>query len=359
MRIVSLGEPRVIMENPTGRHNYFAWPTVARLKNGRLAVAASGFRMRHICPFGKTVLAFSDDNGETYTAPAPVIDTVLDDRDGGVTPFGESGVVVTSFNHTVEFQRQYAETPYDHAYLDTITPEEEAAALGATFRISHDNGVTFGPICKCPVTSPHGPVELPDGTLLWVGRTYSEADVQMPEKDCIRAYAIHQNGTTEFVGEIANIQRGDLFPLSCEPHAIVLPDGRILVHIRVQKSAAGLFTVFQSESCDGGKTWSAPRQLLSDDGGSPPHVLCHSSGVLVCTYGYRAKKPFGVKAMFSRDNGETWDVDHVIYSNHASADLGYPSTVELPDGSLLTVFYAHSAENAPAVILQQRWRFEE
>jgi hypothetical protein len=144
MRIVSLGEPRVIMENPTGRHNYFAWPTVARLKNGRLAVAASGFRMRHICPFGKTVLAFSDDNGETYTAPAPVIDTVLDDRDGGVTPFGESGVVVTSFNHTVEFQRQYAETPYDHAYLDTITPEEEAAALGATFRISHDNGKTFG-----------------------------------------------------------------------------------------------------------------------------------------------------------------------------------------------------------------------
>lgn len=359
MRIVSLGEPRAIMENPTGRHNYFAWPTVARLKNGRLAVAASGFRMRHICPFGKTVLAFSDDNGETYTAPALVIDTVLDDRDGGVTPFGESGVVVTSFNHTVEFQRQYAETPYDHAYLDTITREEEAAALGATFRISHDNGVTFGPICKCPVTSPHGPVELPDGTLLWVGRTYSEADVQMPEKDCIRAYAIHQNGTTEFVGEIANIDPDGLCPLSCEPHAIVLADGRILVHIRVQKPAAGLFTVFQSESCDGGKTWSAPRQLLSDDGGSPPHLLQLSTGLLVCTYGYRAKKPFGVKAMFSRDNGTTWDVDHVIYENDASADLGYPSTVELPDGSLLTVFYAHSAENAPAVILQQRWRFEE
>ena len=78
------------MENPLSEHNYFGWPTVERLKNGRIAVVASGFRLHHVCPFGKTVMAVSEDEGETYTLPMPVIDTVLDDRDGGILAFGGS-----------------------------------------------------------------------------------------------------------------------------------------------------------------------------------------------------------------------------------------------------------------------------
>ena len=67
-------------------------------------MVASGFRLRHLCPFGKAVIAYSEDAGETYTQPAPVIDTVLDDRDSGIVPFGEKQVIVTSFNNTVEDQ---------------------------------------------------------------------------------------------------------------------------------------------------------------------------------------------------------------------------------------------------------------
>ena len=40
-------------------------------------------------------------------------------------------------------------------------------------------------------------------------------------------------------------------------------------------------------------------------------------------------------------------------------DIGYPSTVELNDGSLLTVFYAHLDRTAPAEIFAQKWRFEK
>ena len=78
------------MSNPFSKHNYFGWPTAARLQNGTIAVVASGLRLRHICPFGKTVISYSNDEGQTYTLPAPVIDTVLDDRDGGIMPFGKS-----------------------------------------------------------------------------------------------------------------------------------------------------------------------------------------------------------------------------------------------------------------------------
>ena len=144
MRIVITDPVKIIMRNPNSHHNYFGWPTVARLQNGKIAVVASGFRRRHVCPFGKTVISFSEDGGETYTPPAPVIDTVLDDRDGGVLAFGNSGVIVTSFNNTTAFQRRNSESDaYDVSYLDTVDPQEEADALGATFRISQDFGVTF------------------------------------------------------------------------------------------------------------------------------------------------------------------------------------------------------------------------
>lgn len=357
MKITRDGKPQIVMSNPGSIHHYFAWPTVARLQNGKIAVVASGFRCRHICPFGKTVISYSEDEGKTYTAPAPVFDTVLDDRDGGIMTFGDSGVIVTSFNNTVDFQKRYAKTDYDTSYLNLITPEAEEKALGASFRFSNDCGVTFGEIHKSPVTSPHGPVELPDGTLLWLGRTFSPEDAQRDGIDCIQAHRINKDGTMEYVGQIDNVIIDGVQPLSCEPHALVLKDGTILAHIRVQCMDPLMFTIFQSYSRDGGKTWTKPEQILPVLGGSPPHLFKHSSGMLICTYGYR-EVPFGIKAMFSSDGGKTWDIDNDIYVNNVNDDLGYPSTIELKDGSLLTVFYAHQGEGQPAVILQQKWRFE-
>lgn len=286
---------------------------------------------------------------------------MLDDRDGGIVPFGEKSVVVTSFNNTVEFQKTYHRTDvYSFAYLATVTPEEEARDLGVTYRISHDCGVTFGPIMKSPVDAPHGPIALPDGTLLWVGRTYSRDDAVMPV-DRIEAHRLYPDGHMEFVGAIDNIVLEGQPLLSCEPHGIVLVDGSILVHIRVQHREKGekkAFTIFQTVSRDGGKTWEKPYQILDRLGGSPPHLFRHSSGVLICTYALR-EAPFAIKAMFSHDEGKTWDTGYDLYVNGVSLDLGYPSTVECADGSLLTVFYAHLTEDEPAVIAQQKWRMEE
>lgn len=359
MKIKTYGEAQVIMSNPGGKHNYFGWPTATRLQNGKIAVVASGFRLRHVCPFGKTVISYSEDEGKTYTLPAPVIDTVLDDRDGGIMTFGESGVIVTSFNNAVEFQRKIAgEEPYRNAYLDTVTEQEEKAAVGSTFRISNDCGATFGPIHKSPVTTPHGPIELNDGTILYVGRKFTDKNAQTAD-DCIMAYTINpQDGSMTYLSTIENVLP-ELKPLSCEPHAIELDNGRILCHIRVEKKGDDRrFTIFQCESDDKGKTWTTPHQIIGDTAGAPAHLFKHSSGMLISTYGYRTA-PFGIRAMFSQDGGKTWDADNDVYVNNVSWDIGYPSTVELEDGSMLTVFYAHRSENEPAIIMQQKWSFEK
>lgn len=362
MKIIPVGNQRIIMDNPHSKHNYFAWPSVTRLQNGKIAVTASGFRLRHVCPFGKAVISYSENEGETYTVPAAVIDTPLDDRDCGILAFGESGVIVTSFTNTVEFQRKRKSADaYNHAYLDKVTPEDEERYLGSIFRISHDCGVTFGDVYLSPVSSPHGPCELPDGSVLWVGRICDRRlDFADPKNNRIGACKINMDGSTEIIGVVESVEENGIELSQYEPHAVALDDGKIICHIRTENEAGEepMFTVFQTESTDGGKTWTKPHQILDRLGGAPPHILKTKSGMLICSYAYR-EDPSSIKVALSRDGGETWDAEHLICVNGKGWDMGYPSTVELNDGSFVTVFYAHADEEAPAVIWQQKWRIEE
>ncbi len=359
MKIKVIEKPRVIMENRGSLHNYFGWPTATRLKNGKIAVGASGNRLGHVCPFGKAMLSFSEDDGKSYTAPAAVIDTPLDDRDAGLCPFGESGLIVTSFNNTREAQKLWlSESEKSEeakaliaTRISAITDEDEEKYLGSTFRISYDNGQTFGEIFKSPITSPHGPIELNDGSILWVGTRFTTTTEHQP----IEAYRVNLDGSMEKLGEIDAIEENGEGKMSCEPYAIELKDGTIICHIRVEYK----FTTYQSVSKDGGKTWSKPKKLLADYGGAPCHILEHSSGALISVYGYRSE-PYSIKAMFSFDGGESWDINNIIATKDSFGwDLGYPSTVELKDGSLLTVFYGNAQKGGPAEIMQTKWTFEK
>jgi len=62
------------------------------------------------------------------------------------------------------------------------------------------------------------------------------------------------------------------------------------------------------------------------------------------TYGYRYK-PYGIRAVLSRDNGRTWDLaDEIILQLGApSWDLGYPVSIELSEELVLTVYYTNDA----------------
>ena len=348
MKIELIGEPKIIISNPHSHHGYFAWPTVALLQDGKIAVGASGFRVEHVCPFGKAVISYSYDGGETYTLPAPVIDTPLDDRDAGICPFGEKGVIFTSFNNSAEMQREYnQDDKYVQNYIDTITKEDEEKYLGSNFRISRDCGISFGEIRHSPVTSPHGPTELKDGTILWAGNNFNNV------YDGIEIHKFNtESGETQLLGKITTDSK-DFF--LNEPHLIELPDGTLICHTRADNHNDTVFTVFQSFSYDKGKTWTPPERLLDETGGAPPHLILLSSGVLLCTYG-RRKKPYGIMAMISLDGGKSWEKDLRLYEAGDSDDLGYPSTIEISDGTLLTVFYATEADGIPCRIMQQKWK---
>ncbi len=358
MKIKIIEKERIIMNNPDSKHNYFAWPTIASLQNGEIAVGASGYRLSHICPFGKACIVYSKDNGKTYTRPTPVIDTVMDDRDVGLCTFGETGLVLTSFTYSVSrsFLRKIMDAGWEQcvkenergyvlSYLDTISDEEEEKYLGTEFKISNDCGVTFSEIYNSPVTSPHGPIELNDGTILWVGENY--------KNKCIEAHRVFTDGRMEKIGEIEPLIENGEMMAGCEPYALQLKDGTIICHIRANKD----FSIFQTVSKDNGKTWTKPERVSEPQGGAPAFLLEHSSGVLISVYGYR-EKPYGIRAMFSKDGGKTWDKNNVIYDNSISADIGYPSIIELEDKSILMVFYAKDEKSNQTVIMQNHWSFE-
>jgi len=351
MKIIIKEDIKTICSNEHGIHKYFAWPSVARLQDGSLAMVASGFRLSHVCPFGKVVMCRSYDEGKTWTPPQILIDTPLDDRDAGICTFGEKGIIVTSFNNHVDFQRRYqADSLYRKGYLDEVEAQggfEEY--LGSTLIISNDGGITYTDPIVVPISSPHGPCVLSDGTIFYVGRKFNDDN----SGHHIECHVLNTDGTTTLRSKIKDVSK-EL--LSCEPHAIQLPNGNIVVHIRVQSK--NVFTTYQSVSTDMGYTFSDPVPLLDVKGGAPAHLMNHSSGTLISVYGYR-EAPFGIKAMFSTDCGSTWDIDNVIKDNEISSDLGYPCSVELENSDILTVFYTHEGTNKHTVIRSIVWNFEK
>lgn len=349
--------------------NYFGWPTVARLEDGTLIVASSGLRSSHVCPWGKTVLNVSHDDGQTWSAPRVIHDSPLDDRDAGIISLGGDRLLVSWFTSD---NRTMLTNPYILAHfgeaevnswrptLDALTDADVRDHMGAWVMLSDDRGATWGDPIRVLVTAPHGPNRLANGDLLYLGKPFgSMADLQDATITALRSRDGGQ--TWQELGRVP-LMPGTVAGSYHEAHVVELPDGNLVGAIRLENcegdhgnvTEAGYihFSTLLTESTDGGLTWSMPRSLGY---GSPPHLLRHSSGVLVLTYGNRSDKP-GQRVGLSHDGGATWTWDHIILDDGPDTDLGYPSTVELADGSLFTVYYQKTAAGEPCSLLWSRWR---
>ena len=365
---IELISEKIILSNEQSLHNYFGWPTVARLKDGRVAMVCSGYRIGHVCPFGKGVLMISDDDGESWSLPQIVIDTPLDDRDCGIVPFGESSAIVTSFNcspdnHLEYFGWKLDEEPivYKSAYIDLVQRTVNwKKFLGSTYRISNDNCKSFGELRFAPVTTPHGPAITPDGRMIYVGNNFNPQLDNTKKRDSISCYEILPNGEYLHLSDIEKAPGEEEFGYH-EPHAIVLPDGKIIVHIRVHYDKTDLpsnLTVYQCESKDGGKSFSTPHPITEIGGGSPSHIV-RDGNTLIATYSRRSK-PYGIMAMFSTDGAKSWNIDNrLIDISCKPEDLGYPSSVALGDGKMLTVYYEKPEGYSGTVIKQIIWRYSD
>ena len=346
MKVIAKG---IVARSTQRRGNY--WPSVARLAGGRLAAVWSGGRRNHICPFGRLCISYSGDEGRHWSPEAILFDTPLDDRDGGILSW-KGRAVVTTFNNTREFQRQClakwpdnrpaGEAELIRAYLATVTDEEESNSLGSWLLIG--DGERFEKPQKMPITAPHGPIVGPRGELLYIGRAFMNAP-QPPLAEGIYWMA-SEDGSTWSQPVKAPEAPGGAF--LCEPHGFACKDGSVFVAARAREGE-GITLYFNR--IRGGKfgAWSK-----SGICGAPAHFLRLADGRVLMTYG-RREAPFGIRAKVSADDGLHWGEELVLTDDGVDWDLGYPASVSLLNGNILTVWYQYLPQDRLASIFFAEW----
>ncbi|HNQ35086.1 MAG TPA: sialidase family protein [bacterium] len=379
---VTIRDSRVICKQP-GR--YIGWPTVGRLPDGELLAVFSGDRDAHVDPFGKSFLVRSRDGGDTWSAPELINDTPLDDRDTGLCVCRDGTVLASWFtshycrDSYLKYLAKYlgaAKAEPEERWrrkLASISPEDvrfwaeemregDYRVLGKWIRRSVDGGRTWEDPVRVPVTTPHGPVELADGRLLFLGNSGS---YDLNNGKMLAVESSDRGRTWTVIGRMnmhppyKNETPGG-YAFLCEPHLVETAPGRLLALARYEDVLkVEPSCLWQSGSEDGGRTWSEPYStgIL----GKPPHLCRLSDGRVLATYGYR-HPPYGQRACLSVDGGRTWDyADEIILRDDApSGDLGYPASAELADGMIITVYYQQEppGDEKPC-LMATRWRFGE
>jgi len=337
---------------------YFAWPSVCRISEHGLFAAASGFRTGHVDPFGKSVCFTSEDDGLSWSDPLIVNASPADDRDTGLVSLGGGRVLMTWFSS--DFRQIYA----DKSKVDRVTRryrmdfspvlstwDDEAIKQNVGFfsRIRESSG-EWGSRRYTPVSAPHGPIKLANGTLFYLGNvgklTTGESGNILRNGQIAAAVSDDEGASWRIAGTVPDPADGKF----CEPHVLELLSGELLGVLRHEPD----FSMYTTRSVDGGATWSVPAFLTL---GAPPSLLLHSSGVVVLSYGWRREKNFGQRLAFSTDGGHSWSGDWILRDDGPDPDLGYPSSVELADGSICTVYYQKAEAGAlNCSLLTSRWR---
>ncbi|MBS1854664.1 MAG: exo-alpha-sialidase [Acidobacteria bacterium] len=334
---------------------YHGWPTLALRRDGELLIAYSGGRESHVCPFGRVEVIRSRDGGRTWSWPEVVLDTPIDDRDAGVIETAAGSLLVTTFT-SLAYEAVLAKAggwsaekmERWQAVERRTTPQQRRELLGTWMLRSTDGGLTWGGPMRVPLNSPHGPVAVSGGRLLYAGKQLWDPGTKVG-----MAESTDDGRTWRWLSDIP-ARPGDRVAEYHELHAVEAADGRVIVHIR-NHNRANAGETLQTESRDGGRTWSTPHAI--GVWGLPSHLLRLGDGRLLMTYGYR-RAPFGNQARVSADHGATWSEPVTISADGASGDLGYPSTVELPGGGLLTAWYELPGGSAHAVLRLARWRLK-
>jgi hypothetical protein len=317
---------------------------VERLQNGDMVIAfreAARRRVRtHIDMTSKAVLVRSRDQGKTWDPASKVVIRAEKGRgmqDPSVRQLKNGALIANYFVWTTGGAD---EVPTGHAWLHSSDADHYSWTTGVYTTRSFDNGMTWEEPVKVP--SPTGDcastsdpiIELPNGDLL-----IPIIGGRLGEKERTMIMRSSDKGKTWRDPVVMAFDPLGHFHFD-EPSLLYLPSGKLIAMHRVHmygESDYGYY-LYQTESRDLGQTWSAPRK--TSIWGHPPHLLRLRSGRLLCVYGYR-RPPYGIRACLSHDEGETWDIanEFILRSDGIDADVGYPTSTQLPDGTIFTAWY--------------------
>jgi hypothetical protein len=137
------------------------------------------------------------------------------------------------------------------------------------------------------------------------------------------------------------------------PSTVRLGDSELLTAVRRRSGPKRWIETYRS--LDDGRSWrldTVPAPNLGE--GNPPSMIRLADGRVCLTYGYRAA-PFGIRARLSRDGGRTWGEEIILRDDGGGRDVGYPRSVQRPDGKVVTVYYIHDTPPGNRYIAATIW----
>ena len=354
MKVIRQG---IVSRKTDSFFSYQAWPTACIDENGVIYVVASACRMGHVCPFGKILMYKSRDGGRTFSLPSIVQDGWLDDRDPGIIYLGDGKMLLTRCSHPAErYEKDFADWLHSDsgnagtALVSHYGEIPDDVRLGGCFyRLLYDYGEKAGEEKRIPVHSTHGPVLLKDGTIFYLGKGLFPCD---ENEGHFSAYVSRDGGETfEKLSDCPFPEEYDSDTFH-EVHCGEFEGGRIVALFRSHLIEDDhYFTIMKTYSDDGGKTWS--KWEKTGICGSPPHICALSDGRAALTYGRRIP-PYGIYARLMSPSGKIGD-EEIMLAQCRDNDIGYPASVQLPDGTVFTAYYSKYGEDKRTSILYSLW----
>jgi len=140
------------------------------------------------------------------------------------------------------------------------------------------------------------------------------------------------------------------------PATVRLDDSQLRTAVRCQTASGNFIEIYASP--DLGQTWrrlSRPVPFTGQHGNPPTLTRLSGPGSrLALVYGYRAD-PSGMRACISSDGGATWGDEMILRQDTTCHDIGYPRTVLLPGGDLLSIYYYADDPAGERYIAATRW----
>jgi hypothetical protein len=294
------------------------------LRDGRVAYISEGGDF-HVGERGRIDLCTSSDGGESWDWNRPIVTQGPDARNQAVLETSDGTLLLT-----------YVHAAYRNGVFDPTGGYRTVYLIRST-----DGGRTWSdaqPILENGPTgdhlSPYGKmVELRDGTIILALYRGNR-----PDGRYLSTIVRSRDGGRTW-GDSSTIAEG-----ADETALLSLPSGKLIAMLRrAGDPAAPESRLWQADSFDHGYTWSAPRPITGPTQ-IPADLLLLRSGRILLTFGHRTV-PFGVRALISHDGGETWDTTNQITlaADSVTRDCGYPSSIQLIDGSILTSYYMFSS----------------
>jgi hypothetical protein len=302
------------------------FPVLVRTGKKSLAVI---FRTggTHISPSATLAVATSADGGTCWTDPVEITPRWEDSRNPAFGVNARGDLIAAYWKACIE---NYVDEPNGPQWKSVGARGRVPAMF---VRRSADNGRTWSKEWPyksdlLALPSPYGRiVAAPDGVLLMPvygtprkkRKGVNDISILLRSRD---------NGKTW--GDESLVATGHN-----ETSYAFLPGGRLLAAARSESGHVA--TLF---SDDGGRSWSKPIQVTRN-GEHPADLTVLASGAVQLTFGRRIR-PMGCGVLFSADGGNTWDTNHEVLlagDGIRNGDLGYPSTVQLADGSIVTALY--------------------